>query len=87
MSEVPAVLYTNVMVAALRSDARASRRLLIAALTGNFELLPSVTLMIEYEAVLKRPEHLEAAGAAAADIDAILDALLEELRGVAKAGD
>jgi predicted nucleic acid-binding protein len=37
--------------------------------------LLSVPLMVEYEAVLKRPDHLAAAGATRGDIDAILDAL------------
>lgn len=32
-------------------------------------------LMLEYEAVLKRPDHLKAAGASASEIDAILDAV------------
>src|SRR5947207_15752756 len=63
------------MVAALRSDAGASRRLLIAALTGKFDLLLSVPLMIEYEGVMKRHEQLVAAGASVRDIDVILDAL------------
>ncbi len=63
------------MVAALRSNAGASRQLLISALRKRFELLLSVPLMLEYEAVLKRPEHLKAAGATRDYIDAILDAL------------
>lgn len=63
------------MVAALRSDAGASRKLLIAALSKRFDLLLSVPLMLEYEAVLKRPEHLRAAGATRGDIDTVLDAL------------
>ncbi len=63
------------MVAALRSDAGCSRQLLISALSKRFALLLSVPLILEYEAVLKRPEHLRAAGARAQDIDAILDAL------------
>jgi putative PIN family toxin of toxin-antitoxin system len=69
------VLDTDVMVAALRSNAGASRQLLIHALTRRFDLLLSVPLMLEYEAVLKRPEHLRTAGATRDDIDAILDAL------------
>jgi putative PIN family toxin of toxin-antitoxin system len=73
--EVRIVLDTDVMVAALRSKAGASRRLLISALGARFELLLSVALMLEYEAVLKRPEHLRAAGATRYEIDAILDAL------------
>jgi len=44
-------------------------------LRKRFELLLSVPLMLEYEAVLKRPEHLKAAGATRDDIDAVLDAL------------
>lgn len=63
------------MVAASRSRAGAARQLLISALRKRFELLLSVPLMLEYEAVLKRPEHLKKAGASRDDIDAILDAL------------
>lgn len=63
------------MVAALRSDAGSSRQLLISALNKGFELLLSVPLMLEYEAVLKRPEHLRIAGATRDDVDVILDAL------------
>ncbi|HJU09686.1 MAG TPA: putative toxin-antitoxin system toxin component, PIN family [Candidatus Binataceae bacterium] len=66
---------TDVTVAGLRSDAGASRQLLVSALTNQFELLLSVPLMLEYEAVLKRPENLKAAGATHDDVDAILDAL------------
>jgi putative PIN family toxin of toxin-antitoxin system len=69
------VLDTDAMVAALRSNAGASRRLLIYALNKRFELLLSVPLVLEYEAVLK-PEHLKVAGATRDDIDTILDALV-----------
>lgn len=65
----------DVMVAALRSNTGASGQLLIFALTKRFELLLSVPLMLEYEAVLKRPEHRRTASATRDDIDAILDAL------------
>ena len=47
------VLDTDVIVAALRSDRGASRQLLLAALNREFELLLSVPLMLEYEAVLE----------------------------------
>lgn len=63
------------MVAALRSDQGASRRLLSMALEGRLELLASVPLMIEYEAVLTRPEHLEAIGLGIREIEQILDAV------------
>ena len=52
------VFDTSTLVSALRSDAGASRRLFSAALAREFSLLVSVPLMIEYEAVATRPEHL-----------------------------
>ena len=65
---------TDVLVAAVRSARGASRVLLTAALENRYPVLVSVPLMLEYEAVLARPEHLEAAGIAAADIGFLLDA-------------
>jgi putative PIN family toxin of toxin-antitoxin system len=70
------VLDTAVIVAAIRSDAGASRQLLYAALGRRFELLLSVPLVLEYEAVLTRPEHLEASGATAEEIEKLLNALI-----------
>lgn len=69
------VLDTDVLVAAVRSDAGASRLILRAALAGRFELLLSVPLMLEYEAVLSRPEHLEVSGASIHDVRDLLDGL------------
>jgi putative PIN family toxin of toxin-antitoxin system len=69
------VLDTDVLVAALRSDRGASRRLLLAALDGTIHVLASVPLMVEYEAVLTRPEHLNAAGLNSRQVGDILDAL------------
>ncbi len=69
------VLDTTVLVAALRSAAGASRQLLVAALEKKFELLLSVPLMIEYESVLTRKEHLKAAGLKEAEVKELLDAL------------
>ena len=67
------VLDTDVMVAALRSDKGASRQLLRSALNGEFELLLSVPLMLEYESVLTRSEHLAASGLTAAEMAKVLD--------------
>jgi putative PIN family toxin of toxin-antitoxin system len=53
------VLDTDVLVAALRSRAGASWQLVDGALTGRFTLLLSVALVLEYEAVLTRAEHLK----------------------------
>ncbi|MCC7241190.1 MAG: PIN domain-containing protein [Acidobacteria bacterium] len=64
-----------VLVAAFRSDRGASRLLLTQALEGGFTLLASVPLMIEYEAVVTRPEHLEAANLSEPDAQAVLDAV------------
>jgi putative PIN family toxin of toxin-antitoxin system len=69
------VLDTDVLVAAFRSDVRASRRVLEAARARRFKLLLSVPLMLEYESVLSRPEHLAACGASKQDVSAVLDEL------------
>ncbi|CDX38617.1 conserved hypothetical protein [Mesorhizobium sp. ORS 3359] len=69
------VLDTAVMVAAIRSDAGASRRLLVAALERRFTLLASVPLVIEYQAVMTRPEHLKASGLPIDDVNVLLDAV------------
>ncbi len=69
------VLDTDMMVAALRSDRGASRQLLLAALNRRFELLLSVPLILEYEAVLTRPQHLAACGLSRAEVGRVLDDL------------
>jgi predicted nucleic acid-binding protein len=67
------VLDAATMVAAIRSDSGASRRLLRMALEGRgFRLLISVPLLIEYEAVLTRPEHLKVARLTIDDIGVLL---------------
>ena len=63
------------MVAALRSAGGASRQLLVDALDQRFVVLLSVPLLIEYEAVLTRKEHLKAAGVRVAEVGELLDAL------------
>ena len=74
------VLDTDVVVAALRSGRGASRQLLLAALDRRFDLLASVPLILEYEAVLTRPEHLAASGLNRMEIRQVLD----DLSGVAR---
>lgn len=69
------MLDTNVLVAALRSDRGASRLVLTGALERSYQLLASVPLMIEYEAVLSRDEHLVASGLSAQDVQTLLDAV------------
>ena len=70
------VLDTDAMVAAIRSDRGASRRLLEAVLRGaGVTLLVSVPLLIEYEAVMTRTEHLRIAGLTAGEVGRLLDAV------------
>ena len=76
------VLDTDVMVAALRSDRGASRQLLLAALNQRFELLLSVPLILKYEAVLTRPQHLAACGLSTAEVGRVLDDLAAVARPV-----
>jgi putative PIN family toxin of toxin-antitoxin system len=56
------VLDTDVIVAAFRSPTGASSAVLQHALDGKCVMLVSVALALEYEAVVKRPEQLEAMG-------------------------
>jgi len=77
------VLDTSVLIAAIRSDRGASRQLLEAALEGRLTPLISVPLFLEYEAVMKRPEHLEAAGMSISGVDEMLAALIQVAVSVA----
>jgi len=70
------VLDTDVLVAAIRSRFGASSQLVERALSGSYTLLLSVPLVLEYEEVLTRPEHLKAAGLAVTDIEAVVTALI-----------
>lgn len=74
-SAVPcAVLDTNVLVAAARSRLGASFALLQALRERRFTALVSVPLMLEYEAVLSRPEQLAASSYTAESMVKFLDA-------------
>jgi len=69
------VLDTDVVVASVRSRTGASRVVLTLIERGQLTALASVSLLIEYEAVLKRPAHLTAANMTLADVDHFIDAL------------
>ena len=69
------LLDTSVLRAGFVSDAGASRRLLLAALTGKITAIASTALMLEYEDVLLRPETLQRAGVLAGDALEFLDSL------------
>jgi predicted nucleic acid-binding protein len=69
-------------VAAARSRRGASFAVLSALRQGRFVALASVPLLLEYEAVLKRPEHLQAGGRTLAMTNAFLDALCRVIEPV-----
>ena len=73
------VLDAAIVVAAIRSDAGASHRLLQAALERRqgLTVLVSVPLLIEYEEVMTRVQHLKAARLTIGDVAVLLDALVE----------
>lgn len=70
------VLDTDVLVAAFRSDQGASRQLLLAAFEGRVEMLVSVPLALEYEAVLTRPQMLKDMAMTIGEVGAVIDAIL-----------
>lgn len=67
------VLDTDVVVAAMRSPSGASAALVLAAMDGRVRLLANVALVLEYEAVCLRPQHLAEAGLTAAQAQTFLD--------------
>src|SRR4051812_18595504 len=69
------VLDTNVVLTAVRSRTGASAEILRRVRRGEARMLASVPLFVEYEAVLMRREHRDAAGLTEQDIAIILDAL------------
>jgi putative PIN family toxin of toxin-antitoxin system len=77
------VLDTDVMVAAMRSNQGASRQLLLAAMDRRVTVVASVPLLLEYEAVLTRAEHLHVMGISAAEVNEVLDGLCAVVEPVA----
>ncbi|MSP02102.1 MAG: putative toxin-antitoxin system toxin component, PIN family [Acetobacteraceae bacterium] len=69
------VIDTDVLLSGFISATGASRQLLLDALDVKFTLLLSTPLLLEYESVLRRPEHLARARASDAEVTEILDAL------------
>ena len=69
------VLDTDVLVAGLRSRTGASRKLLTLLNQGRYQVVVSVPLMLEYEAVLTRPENLEAFALTSHEVERFLDSM------------
>lgn len=59
----------------MRSPGGASAALLRRALDGDVTLLANVALVLEYEAVCRRPEHVAASGLKAGEVDVFVVAL------------
>jgi predicted nucleic acid-binding protein len=76
------ILGTNVVVAALRSPTRASAEILRMALLQKLEVVCSLPLFLEYEAVLTRPEHVKAAGVSLQDVINLLNVLAGKVHEV-----
>ena len=76
------VLDTDVVLAAVLSERGASRQLLLRVVDAILSAVVSVPLMLEYEAVLKRPKHLQASGLTVGDIEIILDQLAASMQPV-----
>jgi putative PIN family toxin of toxin-antitoxin system len=77
------VLDTDVVLSLLRSTMGASRILLLAIEAGVVTPLVSVATVIEYEAVLKREDHLAACRLDANDVDFFLDIFIAHADHVA----
>jgi len=69
------VIDTSVLVAAIRSPNGASKALIDAALSGRVEMLISTALILEYEAVLTRVEHLSVSELSHGDVVRLIDAI------------
>ncbi len=69
------VLDCSVIVAALRSRTGASNALLRSLQAGYIDVVASVPMMLEYEAVLMRPEQRRATGMTVGEVGLFLDGL------------
>ena len=78
MSILNIVIDTNVVIAALRSRTGASFKLLSLVGTNRFEIHDSVSLILEYEAVIRR--HRTEVGLSEDDVFIFIDSLCSMAR-------
>jgi len=69
-------LDTDVVVAGMRSPGGASAAILRAARDGRAELLVSVPLALEYEAICSKAEHRLASGLSEREVDVFVTAVI-----------
>jgi putative PIN family toxin of toxin-antitoxin system len=81
-SNMQIILDTSTVVAGVRSPNGASAEILRRLIKKKLIAVCSVPLFLEYEAVLMRPEHLQAANLHPADIQNLLDVLAASMRPV-----
>ena len=67
---------TDVVVAGMRSPGGASAAILRAARDGRAELLVSVPLALEYEAICSKAEHRLASGLSEREVDVFVTAVI-----------
>jgi putative PIN family toxin of toxin-antitoxin system len=75
MGNMILALDTDVVVAALRSPTGASRGLIEHLRAGRIQVVATISMFVEYEAVLTRPQHLAATGLTVAETERFLDGL------------
>jgi len=75
--QVKLVLDTSILVAAIRGPGGASATLLDYALAGEGIVLISTPLLLEYEAVMTREEHLRVSGLSREEVGKLLDAFAQ----------
>ena len=76
------VLDTDVIVAAIRSSTGASAEIVRRVLRGELVVEASVALVLEYEAVSTRAQHLSAGGLSEAEALGVIDALASLARPI-----
>ena len=76
------VMDTSGFIAGFRSPSGAAAEILRLTLLGRTNMLASVALFVEYEAVAMREEHLKAAGLSRDDVIVLLDALAKMIRPI-----
>jgi putative PIN family toxin of toxin-antitoxin system len=76
------ILDTDVIVAAIRSTAGASAEIVRQVLRGDLQIEASVAIVLEYEAVVTRAEHLLAGELTAQEAMLVVDALAAVARPV-----
>ncbi len=74
---IKVVLDTDVIVAAMRSSKGASAALLQEGRVGNIQLVVSTSLVLEYEAVCLRPQHLATCGLNQTEVRAFIGTIVK----------